>query len=276
MVEARRAATVLLLREAASGPEVFMVQRHRRSGFLPNAWVFPGGRVDDADALIKHPRIRGGGALARAFGSTRDEAVAYGVAAVRETFEESGVWLGAGALPGALREPLNRGELSLAAALDRHGVHVDLDALTPWSWWVTPEAEPRRYDTWFLAAVVPDVAACHDEVEVVDSGWISPRRILLEPDHERFPLAPPTWWTLRELAAHGSAAAAVAAIHQVSRPIQPIMQFGGDGIQLLLPGHPDHPEPSIDGLADRITFAGGAPGRTWVAWRGEQRLPSVP
>lgn len=275
MASARRATTVLLLRESQAGPEVFMVQRHRRSGFLPNAWVFPGGRVDDADALGAHPRVQGGGALASAFGAQPHDAVAYAIAGVRETFEESGVWLGAGQLPGALRDPMNRGEISLADALERHGASVDLDALTAWSWWVTPEAEPRRYDTWFLAAVVPEVAARHDAVEVVDSRWVSPRQILQDPDHQGFPLAPPTWWTLRELAAHDTAEQAIAAIRPADRPIQPIMQFVEAGIQLLLPGHPDHPEPSIDGLADRITFDTDA-SRGWVAWRGPQRLPSLP
>src|SRR5688572_1741762 len=90
----RPAATVILLRDGDAGLEVFMVQRNRRSGFLPNAWVFPGGRVDAEDALHGHPGVRGRLAIP---GMTDAEAAAVGVAAARETLEEAGIWLGQGA-----------------------------------------------------------------------------------------------------------------------------------------------------------------------------------
>src|SRR5687767_7667602 len=140
----RPAATVLLVRPATSGFEVFMVQRHRRSGFLPNAWVFPGGRVDDTDRLAGHPRVRGRLTLA---GLTESGALAYGVAAVRETFEEAGLWLGTGEIPAEHREPVANGERVLSELLETTGATIELDRLRPWSWWITPTAEPKRFDT---------------------------------------------------------------------------------------------------------------------------------
>jgi 8-oxo-dGTP pyrophosphatase MutT (NUDIX family) len=266
MPEARAAATVLLLRDGKGGIEVFMVQRHRRSGFLPNAWVFPGGRVDPGDHLHGHPRVRGGEALARAFGLSLEETVAHAIAGVRETFEEAGLWLGTGELPESLRPRLNAGEVSLAEALDAHDAHLDLDALGAWSWWVTPKVEPKRYDTRFLMAAAPGGAGRHDELETVDSRWIPARAV-----PEGLPLAPPTWWTLRELADHDTVAQAMRTERPAGRPIRPVMQFEDTGIRLLLPGHVDHDEPEVPGVCDAITWEGAS----WVAWRGGERVTDL-
>jgi 8-oxo-dGTP pyrophosphatase MutT (NUDIX family) len=245
---ARAAATAVLVRDDPSGAlEVFLVQRHRRSGFLPNAWVFPGGRVEDADrARAASGSVCGGDALAAGFGLPRAEAAAHGVASVRETYEEAGIWLGAG---------------------DPDAPRIDLDRLRAWSWWVTPEAEPRRYDTRFVVAVVADVIGRHDDVETVASQWIAPARAIAA-GQSTLPLAPPTWWTLRELAVCGSVAAVLAAVRHADRPIRPIMRFEEGGMFLLLPGHPDHPDAAIPALPDRIT---GERDR-WVAWSGDAPL----
>jgi 8-oxo-dGTP pyrophosphatase MutT (NUDIX family) len=270
-MSARAATTILLVRPAASGLEVFMVQRHRKSGFLPNAWVFPGGRVDAHDAAA-HPALQGGEALLAQLELPREQALAYAVAGVRETFEEAGVWLGAGAIPAEERLPLARGERRLHQLLDTYGATVELDRLAAWSWWVTPKAEPRRYDTRFLVCAVDQVEGTHDELETVDSRWVDPRAVLGASDQQAFPLAPPTWWTLRELAAfEGPESVVHSARARQLRPIQPIMQLEDRGIRLLLPGHPEHPEPAIAGVADRITFEDG-----WVAWRNDERLPALP
>ena len=109
------------------------------------------------------PGVRGGERLSSGFDVPLTRAIAHGVAGVRETFEESGVWLGAGTLPAALRLALQEGGASLADALAAHHARVDLDTLVPWSWWVTPQAEPKRYDTRFLAARAPSSRADHDD-----------------------------------------------------------------------------------------------------------------
>lgn len=266
VAQVRPAATVVLVRSVPDGIEVFMVQRHRRSGFFPNAWVFPGGKVDEADTLSGHPRVRGRLVLP---GLSDFGATAHGVAAYRETFEEAGIWLGEGAPTGAEREGLISGDLSLLALLD-HGATVDLDMLKAWSWWITPTAEPKRFDTRFLVAVAEGTTGRHDGQETVDSRWVNPRDALVL-DMETFPVAPPTWWTLRELAAFSSAEAVFDGANAPAVPVLPVRQLDDAGFTLLLPGHPDHGAPPIAQLPDRITFDG-----RWIAWNGDEALPAVP
>jgi 8-oxo-dGTP pyrophosphatase MutT (NUDIX family) len=273
MVEARPATTLILLRPGADGPEVFLVQRNRHSGFLPNAWVFPGGRVDDGDALGGHPGVRGGGAVAAQWGIDPAVAMAHLVAGVRETFEECGIWLGENPPPADERAPLAAGARRFAELLDA-GASIDLDRLIPWAWWVTPAVERRRFDTRFLVAVVDgEAVGAHDERETVASGWFAPSRVVDEGTLGTFPLAPPTWWTLRELAAYRSIPEILAAAEgRTSRPIQPIMEFRPEGLILLLPGHPGHPEPAVPGLPTHVVYEDGR----WVALDGSVRLPALP
>ncbi len=273
MVEPLPATTLMLLREAADGPEVFLVQRNRHSGFLPNAWVFPGGRVDPGDRLDGHPGVRGGEGVIARWGIDRATGMAHLVAGVRETFEECGIWLGDRAPPAAERAPLASGQRRFVDVLADHGAVLDLDRLTPWAWWVTPAVERRRFDTRFLVAVVDGLAVgAHDERETVASGWFSPARVVEEGTLGTFPLAPPTWWTLRELASHRSIDEILAAAGtRTDRPIQPTMAFREDGMVLQLPGHPEHPEPAIAGLPTEVVHDGGR----WVALDGTVRLPTL-
>ena len=127
---ARPAATVMILRDTATGPEVLMLKRSGRAGFFPNAWVFPGGRVDDADGQAQTR----GEALGLHF-----EDRAFGVAAIRETFEEAGVWLGDSPPSQPFRDALNNRSATLADAPD---VVADLGRLAMWSWWITPRMSP--------------------------------------------------------------------------------------------------------------------------------------
>ncbi len=272
MAPPRPATTILLLREASTGFEVFMVQRHRKSGFLPNAWVFPGGRVDEGDAIAGHPRLSGGERVIRQLGLPPAEGVAFVVAGVRETFEESGIWLGTGHLPDEIRDPMNRGELAFADALVKHDATVDLDCVRAWSYWVTPKIEPRRYDTRFLVAIVKGSVGRHDEHETVDSAWVSPREaVATDQKIADFPMAPPTWWTLRELAAFESASAVWdSAETRAQRPIRPILQFSESGLQLLLPGNPAHDQPAYEGIPTRVAFDDGK----WVAYDGDRAMSS--
>lgn len=259
MSELRPASTVLLLRER-DGLEVFLVKRHGRSRFMPGAWVFPGGRVDAADALpCEH--IVGGDALLTRLQLEEPTGRGFLVAAVRETFEESGIWLGTGSLPDTLRNPLNDGEISLSAALAEHGARVDLDVLLPWSWWVTPTAEPRRYDTRFLVAIA-DQDGSHDRRETVDSGWFRPEDALAAVDRGEVRMAPPTWWTVRELQELGSVAAVRAsAAERVIARIQPELVAHDGAVELFLPGHERHADPAIPGLPSHIALRDG---RWWA------------
>jgi 8-oxo-dGTP pyrophosphatase MutT (NUDIX family) len=259
------ATTIILLHPESYGFSVFMVQRHRRSGFLPNAWVFPGGRVDPTDHLEAHPRVSGGATAIEQMGLETGLGIAYLVAGVRETLEESGIWLGGGEIPDASRHRLAAREpdLTIGAALHDHDASIDLDCVVPWSWWVTPKQERRRYDTRFLVAVTKDKRGVHDDVETVNSKWVNPREAIETGDHDRFPMAPPTWWTLFELYKHDSVEALISAARQrPQRPIEPVIKIDEEGFSLMLPGHPDHPESTpVDGMPNLVTFSDGR----WIA-----------
>lgn len=251
MAEARPAATVIVLRPGADGPEVLLLQRSQRSGFFPHAWVFPGGRVDAADHAAP---TRG------AVAGLPEGAAAFAVAAVRECFEEAGVWLGDGVPPAGLRDRLNARTATLA---DAPGLVADLDRLEQWAWWITPEVEPKRYDTrFFVTAVTPEEVAhaAPDARETVDARWLRPADALAAADVF---LAPPTFRTLEELAALADQAGgdlgamqAAAATRPVG-PIQPKLERDAAGaVSIILPGDPTHPSEAP------------APGPKRIVWRG--------
>jgi 8-oxo-dGTP pyrophosphatase MutT (NUDIX family) len=259
MSDIRPAATVILLRPRLEGGfEIFMAKRHKKSGFLPNAWVFPGGRVDDGDGLVDHPAIIGGERAFEAMGLKREEALPYMVAAVRETFEESGIWLGNGVLPDPEREPLHGGDIGLGDLLDKYQAGIDLDGLVPWAWWVTPAIERRRFNTRFFVAAVPEVDGSHDAKELVESAWYTPSQALELSDRGSMGLVPPTWWTLKEIDQLADISAVIAdGSRRSPKPVMPIANFADGVFELALPGHPDHPEPKVPGFPTRVRFMGG-------------------
>lgn len=246
MVEPRPAATVVLLREGPEGLETLLLRRSSRVGFFPLAWVFPGGRVDAADALLpvlgESPRLTEEGLLAAR-------------AAARECFEEAGVWLGEGDPGEEARARLNAGELHLH---ELPGLRVNLARLLPWARWVTPVIESRRYDTWFFLALVPPETEAHpDEGEATHSRWVCPADALANPDD--FPMAPPTFRTLEELTELGALdAIQAAAPARRLAPVCPRLEQNDEGgWEIVLPGDPTYPsEDPVDGPT-RIGFRQG-------------------
>src|SRR6476646_2566045 len=201
----RDAATVILLRQDASadgggGVEAFLLRRTAELEFAPGAYVFPGGSVDARDA---DPGVGwagpGPGDFAALLDVPPDRARALVCAAVRETFEESGVLLA-----GALHDDLVRDSAALAA--DRHALLAGsaslTEVLTPWARWITPEASPRRFDTWFFAAALPpgqDATAApegfgdHANPGESESGaWLRPASALEAARAGQMTLLPPT------------------------------------------------------------------------------------
>lgn len=254
----RRATTVVVLRDGGEGLEVLMLRRHRRNVFLPDAWVFPGGRVDASDADVDPRRVRGVDVLAKALSCDRDAAFAFGVAGVRETMEEAGVWLGEGLPPASARDALLEG-VDFGTWMEAHDLHIDLSRFGAWAWWVTPRGEPRRYDTRFLVThwEGPPERAVHDARETVGSGWYRPA-VCVSETIEDFPLAPPTWWTLKELAGHRSSDEVMTACTgRSSVPVQPILDVSAAGLEVWLPGHSEHDEPAVEGLPTCIRMRAG-------------------
>jgi 8-oxo-dGTP pyrophosphatase MutT (NUDIX family) len=214
---------VILARPAAHAFEIYMTRRSARSGFAPDAFVFPGGTVDgqDRDEAV---RARALGSRAEAAietlrertgaGKTGDEPAALLAAALRELFEEAGLLLARTASGAPIdaawlqrpelheeRERLCAGTLTFAALLERHDWYGDAHALIPFSHWVTPPSEPRRYDTYFFLASAPaDQAGKADAVETHDGIWIAPERALQRHREGDFHLVYPTIKHLERLA----------------------------------------------------------------------------
>ena len=233
------AATVLLLREDA-GPSrfsVFMVRRSMKSSFMPGAYVFPGGRVDPedgADAALESVALTDAQARAR-FSEAVDAATAKAhlVAAVREVEEEARVRL------------------------------PDPSALHTWARWVTPKPERKRFDTWFLVGRLPaGLAPTHDAYEVTESAWVDPRTALASYGDGGMIFAPPTWYTLWELARHEGVDAVLE--HAAARTVlatEPLFRQVDDNFAIILPGDPLHDAPhSMDGPTRLIM---GKDGRWW-------------
>jgi 8-oxo-dGTP pyrophosphatase MutT (NUDIX family) len=228
-----------------AGVEVYLLLRTQALEFAPGACVFPGGSVDarDADPSIAETGWAGPAPadFGHLLGVPADRARALVCAAVRETFEESGVLL-AGPSPAELvpdsadlaqdRRALLDGSLSLSELLSRRGLLLRADLLTPWARWITPEVSPRRFDTWFFAAALPagQLAGLAPADQLAgpasagpgesDSGtWWRPAAALEAARAGQITLLPPTAVTLAELAAYQD----VAGILGERRMITPLL-----------------------------------------------------
>lgn len=230
-VPVRDAATVALLRDGVSGVEVWMLTRVTQMVFAAGMSVFPGGRVDPDDAAL--PLTAGSDLLAAAgFDCPPDMARALLGAAVRETFEETGVLLTTPTanLPDA-REDVEAGRVSFAALLREHGLRIDADALRPWARWVTPAGEVRRYDTRFFVGMLPEGAEALNVTTESSSGdWVSAGVAMEQAQRGERGLMAPTVATLASLVAFNSVAEVFAAAAQRSLdPIRPTLSRRDDG-----------------------------------------------
>ena len=230
----RAASTILLLRDGPTGLEVFMVVRHHEIDFASGALVFPGGRLEPADAEF----AREGALLSDGLDET---ARAVRIAAIREAFEECGVLLarprGEGRFVSAERVSALDRNAPLAALMARADLVPATDALVPFARWITPAFLPKRFDThFFLALAPPDHALAHDGRETVNSIWIAPRDAL-ELNGARFKLLFPTERNLWKLARHPHAASALEAAK--AAPVVTVLPErtqvdGGPGLRIPL------------------------------------------
>ncbi|MFB7446991.1 MULTISPECIES: NUDIX hydrolase [unclassified Streptomyces] len=250
-VTPRRAATVLLLRDGAAGPDVHMLRRRTSMAFAGGAYAYPGGGVDPRD---EQPVRWAGPSLetwaARLGLDDPAQAQAVVCAAVRETFEEAGVLLAGETEEGVVgdttgedwerdRQALVARELSFADFLDRRGLVLRSDLLGAWARWITPEFEQRRYDTWFFVAALPAGQRTRDVSGEADrTVWIRPAEAAGGYDRGELTMMPPTISTLRSLEAYGTAAEALeAAGEQDMAPVLAQARLEGDELVLSWPGH---------------------------------------
>jgi 8-oxo-dGTP pyrophosphatase MutT (NUDIX family) len=263
VADARPAATVVVLRDRSTGPEVFMVRRHEGTAFMGGAHVFPGGRVDAGDHGGSDAWCDGIAHAAQQIASVPPgEAVAYHVAAARELFEEAGVLLarhatGAFVSLGSAdiqerlkqdRTDVHGGRIPLRAVIEREHLRLALDALVLFAHWVTPPIDTRQFDTrFFMTRVPPDQTPAHDDTETTHSTWVRPADAIAQAVAGDIVLPPPTWTTLRELEPFASVEAALAWARTraiVMRMPKLIEQEGRR--MLLLPGDPLHPDAAGD------------------------------
>jgi 8-oxo-dGTP pyrophosphatase MutT (NUDIX family) len=253
MTEPRQAATVLLLRDGLrpdgrAALEVYLLRRTRGMPFAGGMTAYPGGGVDprDGDAEIGWAGPSPA-QWAAAFGCDERTARELVCAAVRETFEEAGVLLAGdekGVVPDVSgddweeqRQALLSRELSLAELLAGRGLAVRADLLRPFAHWITPPAEPRRYDTKFFAAALPvGQEARHVSGEADEASWLTPAAALAELAAGARPMLPPTIHTLGQLRPFPDVAAALAGSPpEPLQPISPTFAETEDGTWAVLP-----------------------------------------
>ncbi|WP_037574614.1 NUDIX hydrolase [Phaeacidiphilus oryzae] len=253
-VRPRPAATVVLLRDRPGGPQVYLLRRRRSMAFAAGMYAYPGGSVDVRDGeqdLHRHWAGPDAEAWGERLGCPPAEAQALVCAAVRETFEESGVLLAGAGEDSVLadvsgpswradRAALEAHQLSFAEFLDRRGLVLRSDLLAAWARWITPEFEERRFDTWFFTAVVP---AGQRTAEVPGEAdrvvWLRPEEALAEYRRGAYALMPPQLSTLGELRGYADAAEVTAAAGR--RELLPVLgraSLDEEGrISIRWPGH---------------------------------------
>lgn len=258
---------MVLLRAAPAGrngagrPQVYLLRRVREMPSAPGAYVFPGGAVDPRDSAagidwIGPPPeqwarwLRTDPALARALVC----------AAVRETFEESGVLL-AGSGPDEVvvdtgdaaweerRRRLVDGALPFAELLRDHGLALRGDLLRPWARWLTPRVQRRRYDARFFTAVLPAGQRPRDVGGEADRAvWLEPAEAVRAWERGELSMLPPTIATLKELAGFGTVAEVMAARRDIV-PIEPEIRTTGGRAHAVLPQGEKYPLPAPEGYA---------------------------
>jgi 8-oxo-dGTP pyrophosphatase MutT (NUDIX family) len=252
-VEPRIAATVGLMRPStgtADGPEVYLLRRQASMAFAAGMCVFPGGGVDPRD--FDHAVAWAGpspASWAEKLGTDEATARALVCAAVRETFEESGVLLAGPSSSSVVtdttgadwesdRVALESRTLSFTSFLSSRGLVLRSDLLGAWSGWLTPEFEPRRYRTWFFVAALPDGQVTRDvSSESSAVTWLGAQDAAARVDAGELLMLPPTYLTCLEVGLYDSPAAVLdaAAAREPVEMFMPEVEGTGSSATLSVP-----------------------------------------
>ena len=248
----RAAATVVMLRDAAAGLEVFLLRRHGLSDVLGGAYVFPGGKVDVHDAeLDMAARLDQSPQQLHVELNEPDidavTAASLYVAALREAFEESGVLF---AQDASARQAEQAGNLlrqgcGFDEVLSRMALRLQTCNVVPWSRWITPKVSAvvnKRFDTRFFVSAVPsDQVARHDEHETTESVWLRPRAALEQYRDGRIELAPPQIMSLAHLSHHATVDSVLQEARRRRPPVIRPESFEQDGERVICyPGDERH------------------------------------
>ena len=284
------AATVILTRERAGRLQIYLLKRSAKSGFMAGNYVFPGGMLDpedrDIDLFESHSDLNLGAIATRLGGNLpAEKALAFCVAAIRETLEEAGVFLAHHEENHVkqmeqvcdLRQTANPANDWFAKFVAGSGWRLTLTALSRWSHWITPELMKRRFDTRFFLADMPADQYCQpDSRETVQGLWVSPEEGLAGNMDGTIPLSPPTLVTLHELLKYQG----LKELHTESRrrswgrTVLPRLVPLAQGAVIVEPWDPHYREKEIsidpDDLSNLILPVGKAFSRIWYdgcLWR---------
>ena len=256
------AATVILIRPSKPGDwEIFLARRHQNQTFMAGAYVFPGGQLEEADSdpqlenYIKTADVFDPYRLLQDSNLPGEKARGFFIAAIRETFEEAGILLG-GKTTGNFvsfhdekvlkrfndyRHQLNASQITLEEIARKENIFLFPDTLIPYSHWITPEFEKKRFSTRFFLAKLP---LCQtpvaDAMELTESLWVTPQEALEMNRRKEIILMPPTFKTIEELSAFRDIDELFSAAK--TKFIYPILPQLAENILKL----PHDPEYSID------------------------------
>ncbi|MBW2731390.1 MAG: hypothetical protein JRH20_03295 [Deltaproteobacteria bacterium] len=283
----RDASSLVLAREGAEGPQLYMVQRHRGHVFMAQAQVFVGGRVDAMDRTTD--------ILSRCTGGTPEQlaqrlgvedplrALGHYVGALREAFEESALLLVEGVkgmAPDAherrvLRDALLAGERSFVSILVELEATLPLDSLRYLDHWITPPFEPRQYDTRFFIAAAPATQSAHADLGETEGGdWFGVEEVLARHLADEVILAPPTLCILEGLRGARSVEEILAqAKDSPVTAIRPRLLEGVEPRTLALPADHRYADPlSSEGRVHAMVYEAGR----WVQKKQLTRRVDLP
>jgi 8-oxo-dGTP pyrophosphatase MutT (NUDIX family) len=250
-VEPRDAATVILLRSSERGPSVYYLRRQVSMEFAGGMCVYPGGGVDprdfDQDVAWAGPPPSD---WAQRLGCDEETARALVCAAVRETFEESGVLLAGTSADDVVadttheeweadRVALESRELAMTDFLTRRGLVLRTDLLGVWGAWLTPTFEPKRFRTWFFVALLPEGQRTRDvSTESSEVTWLPAADAVGMAEAGEMLMMPPTYLTSLEVSQFAQPAEVIEAAHgRTAEMHTPGIEPLGDGWTLSIPAH---------------------------------------
>lgn len=269
----RDAATIMLVRDGEHGLEVLMVRRNLKSNWVGGMHLFPGGAVDIDDhsaSIAAHCEGRDDSDASRILGVDAG-GLGWFVAAIRECFEEAGILLATGlgrdegddpsvseAREARLvehRRKLNAGETTLLKVCEEEKITLDLSDIGYFSHWITPEGSPRRYDTRFFVAKMPEAQeALHDDVEIIDTVWIEPNEALRRERKGEIEMMFPTIKNVEAISRFERAddLLEATAAAEVSTILPRLTVLKDRGVRILLPGDEGYEEAT--GLPEGVPF----------------------
>lgn len=269
-------STLILYRQTGEKYQIYMLRRSKKSRFMAGTWVFPGGMLEDSDLnmdlwlnnidlTVQKINRRFG------WGEPTETTLGYLVAAVRETFEESGVLLadGRNIEPEEMerfRSDYRDKTTSFEKLLRDRKLSLCLSAMSPWAHWITPEGMKKRYETRFLIAPLPSGSVCTPEpTETPEGIWIDPRSALMENSTGNLRLSPPAVVTLHQMLSFETIYSLEQELEsrRWGLTVMPKMVHGEEGDLLIEPWDPEYSAENPTRIPGALLPVGTSFSRMW-------------